>query len=234
MASAYPGGIDTFDTTITDVALNDGAQAHITIHSDIADALNKVEGELGTNPSQAESTVAALTAKMADKTIVTTKGDLLAASAASTLVRVGVGTDGQMLVADAASTGGVKWAASSGVPGAWTAYTPTLTGWTGTPTISCAYLQLGTKTVYVRFHIAGSSNSVSAAISLPALGNPVAVQQYLPVCRGYYQPSVDLVNVLVALWIAASTPTVVFENLTATWKTTGQKAVSGQFVYELA
>jgi len=45
------------------------------------------------------------------KSVMTTKGDLLAASAAATPARVGVGTTGQILTADPAQAAGVKWAA---------------------------------------------------------------------------------------------------------------------------
>lgn len=52
------------------------------------------------------------------KSVLTTKGDIYAASAASNPIRVGVGTDGQVLTADTASAGGVKWttiSAGSGI-----------------------------------------------------------------------------------------------------------------------
>lgn len=48
------------------------------------------------------------------KALLTTKGDTIAASGASTPVRVGVGADGTVFTADAASPGGVKWAAAAG------------------------------------------------------------------------------------------------------------------------
>ena len=44
------------------------------------------------------------------KAMFTTKGDLAAATAASTPARLGVGSDGQVLTADAASDAGMKWA----------------------------------------------------------------------------------------------------------------------------
>lgn len=43
-----------------------------------------------------------------------TKGDLLCASAATTLTKLGVGTDGQILTADSTQACGVKWGSSAG------------------------------------------------------------------------------------------------------------------------
>jgi len=50
------------------------------------------------------------------KSTATTKGDLLVATAASTIARQGVGSDGQILTADSAQTNGIKWATPASAP----------------------------------------------------------------------------------------------------------------------
>lgn len=57
----------------------------------------------------------ALDAKI-DKSIATTKGDLLVATAASTITNLGVGSNNQVLTADSAQASGVKWATPASNP----------------------------------------------------------------------------------------------------------------------
>jgi len=58
------------------------------------------------------------------KSTLTTKGDTLVATAASTVARVPIGSDGQILVADSTQTNGLKWSTpSAGNPGTLTSVT---------------------------------------------------------------------------------------------------------------
>jgi hypothetical protein len=61
MASVYPANIDSFPTNHQDDA---GEVIHAQTTNDIADAVNKIEAELGTNPSGSLATVAAVTAPL--------------------------------------------------------------------------------------------------------------------------------------------------------------------------
>ena len=50
------------------------------------------------------------------KSLVTTKGDIVAASASSTPARLGVGTNGQVLLADSTTATGLNWGSVSATP----------------------------------------------------------------------------------------------------------------------
>jgi hypothetical protein len=68
--------------------------------------------KIGTGSSTWNSLGYSTTLNAIPLSTVTTKGDLIAATASATVSRVGVGTDGQVLTADSASSAGVKWAAA--------------------------------------------------------------------------------------------------------------------------
>jgi hypothetical protein len=75
-----------------------------------------------TNAATAQTTADAAV----PKSTVTTKGDLIVASASATVARLALGTDGYVLTADSATGNGVKWAAAA---------TGTVTSVTGTAPI---------------------------------------------------------------------------------------------------
>jgi hypothetical protein len=57
MASGYPGALDSFATNRTDATVMTGT--HPADHNNENDAINKIEAELGVNPSGASATVVA-------------------------------------------------------------------------------------------------------------------------------------------------------------------------------
>ena len=80
---------------------------------------------------------------MAD--VVTTKGDIVAATAADTLTRLGVGANNTVLTADSAEATGLKWATPAAGGGAYTlinAGGTTLTGASVTISLSGTYTDL--------------------------------------------------------------------------------------------
>lgn len=72
------------------------------------DGTLKKAGDISTALSTANSAQTAANARV-EKSLATTKGDMLAASGANTFARVGVGTNGQILTADSTQTLGVAW-----------------------------------------------------------------------------------------------------------------------------
>lgn len=76
--------------------------------------------------------------------LVTTKGDLVAATGADTLARVGVGTNGQVLSANSSATAGVEWVtpASGGMTTLASGNFPTNSGTLTISSISASYKHL--------------------------------------------------------------------------------------------
>lgn len=121
MPSSYPGSLDELNGGVGTSGQALSSPDHPTHHTALADAVEAVQGELGTDPSGGAATVKArldaldttVSGKVA-AALVDAKGDLLAATAADTVARLAVGTNGHVLTADSAEATGIKWAAASG------------------------------------------------------------------------------------------------------------------------
>jgi hypothetical protein len=96
------------------------------------------------------------------KSVVTTKGDLIAATASATVDRVAVGTNGYALSADSTASTGVAWKESTHTA-TWTAYSPaggtnvlqasTTSPTQGLSTYFAEFLRVHPKLIQVRFKI---------------------------------------------------------------------------------
>ena len=114
-----------------------------------------------------------------------TKGDLLAASAATTLTKLGVGTNGHVLTADSAEATGLKWAAvTAGTVTDVTSSTGALTIATSTTTPALTIraattsvdgiVQLSDSTGTTSSVLAATPTAVKSAYDLAALALPAA------------------------------------------------------------
>lgn len=100
-------------------------------------------------------------------TIVDAKGDLIAASAADTPARLGVGSNGSLLMADNTTATGLKWSFAP-----WATWTPGYNGITvGNGTVVARYSQIGaTMNAYFLLTF-GSTTSFSGSLILISLPN---------------------------------------------------------------
>jgi hypothetical protein len=83
--------------------------------------LGSVDNTADTAKPVSAAQLTALNGKV-DKSLLTAKGDLFAATASATPARLAVGSNGQVLTADSTQTDGMRWAtpASAGKPAWWT------------------------------------------------------------------------------------------------------------------
>ncbi|CAB4180366.1 Bacteriophage lambda, Stf, side tail fibre-repeat-2 [uncultured Caudovirales phage] len=79
----------------------------------LSDSTSTTSSVLASTPTATKSAYD-LAAGATTKATLTTKGDIYAATAASTPARLGVGTNGQVLTADSTASTGIKWATASG------------------------------------------------------------------------------------------------------------------------
>lgn len=150
-----------------------------------------VDADINASAAIAQSKINNLTTDLAakvDESTATTKGDLLAATGAGAITRLGVGTDNQVLVADAAQATGIRW---SDAPAPADATTTTkgivqlsgdLAGTATTPTVTAAGgLKSSSTTV--------STTAASAPASgqfLRATNGTTATWQAMPRMFGWY------------------------------------------------
>lgn len=137
-------------------------------------------------------------------------------------------TDGGVTPNELTSGTGSTWA--------WTSYTPTAVGWTGTPTTGGRYIQMG-KTVIWEFSVTGTSNATGATLTLPVTARNAGSVNFEAATLGLTDNSAGLTNGGRATIIPATSATILnlYKDPGGTvWTNTGTKAASGLIIYEAA
>lgn len=120
------------------------------------------------------------------------------------------------------------WAELRGIAAsdAWTTFSSTIGGFSGTPTQSVKYIKTG-RIVNVEFKISGTSNGSSLTFTLPN----AATNTVRHVCYSVNNGTAAVTGMAVT---AASSATVTCYSDAAenVWITSGSKAIEGSFVYE--
>jgi hypothetical protein len=113
MATSFPTGLDALTNPTGSSALT--SPDHAGQHADANDAIESLQAKVGVNGSAVTSSLDyKITNNVVLKSTFTTKGDILATSAASTPTRLAVGSNNQVLTADSSAATGVKWATVAG------------------------------------------------------------------------------------------------------------------------
>lgn len=141
---------------------------------------------------------------------------------------------------DSAKLGGVvaaNYALKTDIPAqpTWQDWTPTLTGWSGTPIVTARYSVHG-KTVQFAVSVVGTSNSVSARISLPT-GLTAANIHSNHEWNGACQIATSTNQAAAGRWRIGNNGTYISVDTDwadGTWATTGEKAVKLSGFYEVA
>lgn len=110
--------------------------------------------------SAIDSTVFTNASAAINKTIVDAKGDIIAATAADTVSRLGVGANDTVLTADSSTATGLKWAASAAPTTAWTLINAGGTALTGAATITVSGIS-GQNQLMIIVRGASSANALS-------------------------------------------------------------------------
>jgi hypothetical protein len=112
LATSFPTGLDALTNPTSGNTL--ASPDHAGQHADANDAIEALEAKVGVNGSAVTSSLDyKVTNNVVLKSTFTTKGDILATSAASTPTRLAVGSNNQVLTADSSAATGVKWATPS-------------------------------------------------------------------------------------------------------------------------